>query len=85
VKYIKEVDIRQRLADSNSLLKSSIVEVSAGVKSVLGSLNGLRVSLNAILEGLFHLPCTTIAVFRKGVKRAFIPALKSEVFSPAFL
>lgn len=73
--------------NSNSLLKSRVVEMSTEVKPVIGLLKGLRVSLNAILKRLFHLSCTkfNIVQSKKGDKWAFIPALKGRVFSPTII
>jgi len=73
--------------DGDALLKGGIVEPSAKSEPTVGFLECPRIRLKAILKRLFHLPCTTstIAVFGKGGKRAFIPALKGGVFSPAIL
>jgi len=70
----------------NPLLKSCVVETSAEVKPGNSVLDGLSVRLNAIFEGLLHLPCSMFNVpyTEKGVKpfRASLsvsPALKSGV------
>lgn len=73
--------------DDDALLKGSVVKSATKSEPVLSLLKYLKVRLKAIFEDLFHLPCTifNIAHSKKGDKRAFIPALKGEVFSPAIL
>jgi len=47
--------------NGNTLVKSDIVEISAKVEPVLGSLKGWGIRLNTILKGFFHLPCTMLS------------------------
>lgn len=56
--------------DGDTLLKGSIVKPSAKSEPIVGFLECLRVRLKAIVEGLFHLLCTTfnIAYSREGDK-----------------
>lgn len=72
--------------DSDALLESGIVEVSAEVKPMFGSLKVLWVRLNTIFEGLFHLPCTKVNIAHPEERRqalsgfaVCIPPLKKGV------
>ena len=69
------------LVDGDALLKRRVVEMPTKSEPILGSLKGLRVSLKAILESLFHLSYTILRIpqSRKGVK----PCRASPSVSPA--
>jgi hypothetical protein len=69
----------------DSLFKSAVVELATQRKPPLGAVDSLRVGFYSILKRLFPLHNLSIANLREENKRAFIPALKGEVFSPAIL
>jgi len=50
------------LVDSDTLFKSSIVEVSTEVKPMFSLVDSQGIRLDAILKRLFHLPCTKINI-----------------------
>jgi len=66
------------------LLKKMIVEPSALIQSILHSCSLACRRIESIAKGYF-MHEYSVAYFRKGIKRAFIPPLKGWVFPPAIL